>query len=124
VSTAAAAYRRGHRLGVLEHQGQTQHDRDQLRARRAEHVQALPPLVRAEQPDRAGEGERAQRREAEAGRQDRRRPVPPADQRTAITMPETTFTRNAGPITCTSRIPSSQSQPWMATDTRTAAAVT
>ncbi len=41
-----------------------------------------------------------------------------------MTRPATTFTRNAGPITCTSRMPSNHSQPWIATEVTTAAAAT
>jgi hypothetical protein len=54
-------------------------------------------------------------------------PAPGWRQRTssaAITIPPVTFSRNAGPITCTDLIPWNQRVRWIATDVRTATAAT
>ncbi len=64
----------GCRFRVLQHEGQAEDDRDELGARCAEDVEPLPLLVRPEQPDRAGERERAQGGQPEA-RGERCRPA-------------------------------------------------
>ena len=54
-------------------------------------------------------------------------PAPGWRQRTssaAMTSPPVTLSRNAGPITCTDRIPWSQRPRWIATEARTATAAT
>jgi hypothetical protein len=71
-----------HRLGlrVLEQDREPGEHRRDLDGRRREHREPLPALVVAEEADRAGQREGAQRDRPEAGRQHAGTGMPPPDQ--------------------------------------------